>query len=62
MIAYILIIALSTSQFHGSQSAGSAAITQEFNSEKTCLDAGKAIVKQAAQRGNFTLTWGCFKK
>lgn len=59
MITYILIIALSTSLNHHS---GTGAISQEFNSEKTCLAAGEALVAMAVKRESNILTWGCFKK
>lgn len=56
---FILIIFISTSPTINS---GAAGISQEFTSQSACIGAGNALADNATKRGNFVLSWGCFKK
>ena len=59
MMNWVLIIFISTST---STQSGAAAVTEQFFYQSRCEEAGKALVKQAQERGNHVLTWGCFKR
>lgn len=59
MSTFILILFIATSQHPRS---GAAGIAQQFNDEKACLLAGRALSLDAKTRGNYVLTWGCFPK
>lgn len=56
---FILIIFMATSSYGKS---GAAGISQEFGTEAACNLAGQSLAKDAHTRGNYVLTWGCFKK
>lgn len=59
MGTWILIMFIATSS---SSQAGTASISQEFDSSITCKAAGEAIIGGATNRGNYVLAWGCYKK
>lgn len=54
---FILIIFMATSS---TDKAGAAAVSTAFADQKACVTAGAALTKQGDERGNFTLSWGCF--
>lgn len=58
-MGYVLIIFLATSAYSG---AGASGVAVPFASEALCLKAGNALAKDAEKRGNFVLTYGCFKQ
>lgn len=59
LLTYILVLALATS---GNVRAGMGIISQEFTSKESCEVAGKSLVENTIKRGNYVVTWGCFKK
>lgn len=59
MSTFILVLVLSTSSYGKS---GAASVTAEFSSRSSCQQAGDALTKQAHERGNYVLAWGCFQK
>lgn len=59
MESLILIMVLATSS---SVHSGSASIVVEFDNKQACMNAGNSLMKDAINRGNFVLTWGCFSK
>lgn len=56
---HILIIVLATSSYERS---GAATVQAEFSSSSACTQAGNALIRQAQERKNYILTWGCFPK
>lgn len=56
---WIMILIVATSSYDQS---GAAGVTVEFNSQSACELAGKSLTEDAVKRGNYVLTWGCFKK
>lgn len=54
---FILIIFMATSS---TDRAGAGAVSATFADQQACVTAGVALTKQGDERGNFTLSWGCF--
>lgn len=54
---FVLIMALSTSD---GNRAGSTSINQEFASYELCRAAGESLSRDAHNRSNYVLTWGCY--
>ena len=59
MNAVILILVMATSNY---TKVGAASTVAEFSDMAKCQAAGLALTKQAQERQNYVLTWGCFPK
>lgn len=59
MNAFILAIVIATSSGY---KTGATSVVIPFTTKELCMQAGQSLVDQAQSRGNYILTWGCFKQ
>lgn len=59
MNTFILALVLASSSHNY---GGAASVVVPFTTKELCMQAGDALIKQAQERNNYILTWGCFKQ
>lgn len=58
-LPYVLVLVIATSNL---DKAGATSVVVDFYDQKACLVAGQTIHDDAFKRGNYVLTWGCYKR